>query len=65
MKRLTFWFFISLLFLLYGLIILAMGIYYWVTHVVGPNTSAHVSVWWGIVLLVMSGVFWVIHRKSS
>lgn len=61
--KVSFWLFVAMIFLLYGLIIFATGVYYWVAHVSGPNTAYHVSVWWGLVLCAMSGVFFVINRS--
>lgn len=63
--KISFWFLVATLFLLYGLIILAAGIYYWVANVSGPNTAYHVSVWWGLLLCLLSGVFFVVNRSKN
>lgn len=55
--KVSFWLFVATLFLLYGLIIMGTGIYYWVYGSDGPNTMYHVSVWWGLVMCAMSLVF--------
>lgn len=63
--KVTFWLFVASIFLLYGLIIFASGVYYWAAQVSGPNTQYHVSVWWGLLLCAMSVVFFLINHKSS
>lgn len=63
--KISFWFFVALIFLLYGLIILGSGIYYWVTQMTGPNVAYHVSVWWGLVLCAMSGLFFYFNKIST
>ena len=63
--KISFWFFVAMIFLLYGLIILGSGIYYWMTAATGPNVAYHVSVWWGLVLLVMSGIFFIFNKVTT
>lgn len=63
--KISFWFFVAMLFLLYGFIILVSGIYYWVVGATGPNVALHVSVWWGLVLLVVSGVFFFFNKITT
>lgn len=62
--KVTFWLFVALIFLLYGVIIFATGVYYWVTQAIGPNTAYHVSVWWGLLLMVVSVFFFRLNALS-
>jgi hypothetical protein len=53
------WFFIGILLLAYGVLILGAGLYEFVspperTVVLG---ELHAGVWWGILLLVLGGVY--------
>lgn len=53
------WFFVGLLLLVYGLLIMASGILEW-SH--PPNTvlaEKHAPVWWGLLLLVLGLVYCV------
>jgi uncharacterized membrane protein HdeD (DUF308 family) len=69
-KRLiSIWFFIGVLLLVYGIVILAAGIYD--TYIPPPEHTVlenlHAAVWWGAFLLVM-GAFYTYqffpHRKK-
>lgn len=60
--KISFWLFVASIFLLYGVIILATGVYYWVAQVAGPNIQYHVSVWWGLLLCIMSLIFFKINK---
>ena len=51
------WFFVGLLLLVYGILILASGIAEW-GHL--PNTvlaEKHAPVWWGLLLLVLGSAY--------
>jgi hypothetical protein len=51
------WFFVGLLLLIYGIIILATGLREW-SHL--PDTvlaDLHAPVWWGALLIVLGGVY--------
>lgn len=58
------WYFIGLLLLVYGVIILGAGIYQ-LSH--PPDTvlsELHVAIWWGALMLVIGVVYVYIHRPG-
>lgn len=60
--RITIWFFIGLLLLIYGGMILGYGVYEWATGNYVPGvqlTNLHMPVWWGGVLGVL-GLFYAV-----
>jgi hypothetical protein len=60
------WFFIGILLLAYGVLILGAGLYEFVSpperHVV--LGELHAGVWWGILLLVLGGIYTVKFKPS-
>ena len=62
--KLNFWLFVSGLFLLYGIIIFACGVYYIMTGATGFTHQFHPSLWWGGILLLASIVFFIISKKN-
>lgn len=55
------WFFVGMLLLIYGILILIQGITEWSNP---PNTelsNLHPTVWWSFVLIVLGGIFCVKH----
>jgi hypothetical protein len=60
-KSLSIWFFIGAIMAVYGLIILAAGIYAYVVPPVVELTLAnlHAAIWWGLLMLVI-GLFYVV-----
>ena len=63
--KIGFWFLVAAIFLLYGAIIFATGIYYWTTNANVPNAAYHVSVWWGLIMIAMGFLFLYFNRKSQ
>ncbi len=58
------WYFIGLLLLVYGVIILGAGIYQ-LSH--PPDTvlsNLHATIWWGALMLVIGVVYVYIHRPG-
>ena len=51
------WFFIGVLLLFYGVVILAEGLYELSAPATHPVVlaSLHINIWWGLLLLVMGG----------
>ncbi len=62
--KITFWWFVAVIFLLYGLIIFGSGVYYWVEKISGPNVNIHVSIWWGLVLCAVSAIFFAVNKRN-
>ena len=58
------WFFVGILFLVYGVLILGSGLAEW-SH--PPDTvlsNLHAPVWWGALLIVLGGVYSYSFRPS-
>jgi hypothetical protein len=58
------WFFVGVLFLVYGVLILGSGLAEW-PH--PPNTvlsELHAPVWWGALLIILGGVYCAIFRPG-
>ena len=65
--RITIWFFIGVLLLLYGAMILGYGLYEWSTGVYPQGvqlTVLHTPVWWGGLLAAL-GVFYVVKFRPG
>ena len=59
------WFFVGLLFLVYGVLILGNGLAEW-SH--PPDTvlaELHAPVWWGGLLIVLGGIYCVVFRPGK
>lgn len=61
------WFFVGVLLLVYGVLILGSGLAEW-SH--PPDTvlaELHAPIWWGALLIVLGGVYCIVFRpgKSS
>ncbi len=59
------WFFVGVLLLVYGVMILVSGLVEW-SH--PPNTilaNLHAPVWWGGLLVVLGGAYCLIFRPSK
>ena len=58
------WFFVGVLFLVYGVLILGTGLAEW-PH--PPNTvlsELHAPVWWGALLMILGGIYCTIFRPG-
>jgi len=51
------WFFVGIILLIYGIIILATGIYEYSSPPPTVLASTHPAVWWGALLTVIGGVY--------
>ena len=56
-KIIPVWFFVGVILLVYGLIILATGIYEFSSPPPTVLSSTHPAVWWGALLIVIGGVY--------
>lgn len=61
------WFFIGVLLLFYGIVILAQGLYELGTPTTRQIVLAdlHINIWWGILLLAMGGWYTVHFRPKK
>jgi len=58
------WFFVGVLFLVYGVLIFVSGLTEW-SHL--PNTveaELHAPVWWGLLLIVLGSVYCFLFRPG-
>ncbi|MGC2195982.1 MAG: hypothetical protein WA628_15000 [Terriglobales bacterium] len=58
------WFFVGVLFLVYGLLIFVSGLSEW-SHL--PNTveaELHAPVWWGFLLIVLGSLYCILFRPG-
>ena len=51
------WFFVGVILLIYGIIILATGIYEFSSPPPTVLASTHPAVWWGALLTVIGGIY--------
>ena len=51
------WFFVGVLLLLYGILILGTGIAEWSSPPNVVHAELHAAVWWGILLTLMGAVY--------
>ena len=59
------WFFVGVLFLVYGLLILASGLAEWSHPANTVEAGLHAPVWWGAVLAVLGSVYCVLFRPGK
>lgn len=66
-KSISIWFFIGLLILIYGVLILGAGIAEWSSPPPVVMANLHVGIWWGglLVLLGASYVYFFRPRKNQ
>ncbi len=60
------WYFVGLILLIVGFIVLAAGIYYLFVpdHHPIELTGLHINIWWGIILMIGGSVMAYANRKS-
>ena len=58
------WFFVGVILLTYGLIILATGIYEFSSPPPTVLSSTHPAVWWGALLIVIGGVYVYLYKPG-
>ncbi|HUL16555.1 MAG TPA: hypothetical protein VLV88_11195 [Terriglobales bacterium] len=59
------WFFVGLLLLIYGVLILASGLAEWPHPPDTVLSNLHAPVWWGALLIVIGGGYVAIYRPKS
>lgn len=58
------WFFVGVLFLIYGALILASGLSEWSTPPDTRLASLHAPVWWGGLMFVVGAVYTLAFRRK-
>jgi hypothetical protein len=60
------WFFVGVILLIYGVLILATGIYEFAHPPSTVLSNLHPSIWWGALLVVIGGIYVYLYlpRKS-
>jgi FtsH-binding integral membrane protein len=59
------WFFVGVILLIYGLIILGTGIYEFSSPPPTVLASTHPAVWWGALLAVIGGIYVYIYMPKK
>ena len=58
------WFFVGVILLIYGVIILATGLYEFSNPPATTLAELHPAVWWGALLTILGGVYVYLPKKS-
>jgi hypothetical protein len=58
------WFFVGVLFLVYGVLILGSGLLEWPHPPKTVLSELHAPVWWGALLIILGGVYCTIFRPG-
>lgn len=59
------WFFVGLLFLIYGVMIFVSGLLRWSNPPSGVElTNLHAPVWWGALLIVVGAIYCALFRPG-
>jgi len=59
------WFFVGIILLIYGVIVLATGIYELSNPPPTVLTSLHPALWWGGLLTIVGGVYVYVHMPKK
>ncbi len=59
------WFFVGVILFVYGLIILATGIYEYSSPPPTVLANLHPALWWGAFLTVLGGIYVYIHKPKK
>ena len=59
------WFFVGVILLIYGILILATGIYEFHSPPSTVLANLHPALWWGVLLIILGGLFVYIHMPKK
>jgi FtsH-binding integral membrane protein len=59
------WFFVGIILLIYGILILATGIYEFSHPPATVLAQSHPAVWWGALLTILGGVYVLVHMPKK
>ena len=65
-ELLSIWFFVGVMVLLYGAVLLPYGAWAWFAHHEAPTAlhQYHPTFWWGLLLTVFGGLYTIRYRPS-
>lgn len=65
-EALSIWFFVGIMTLLYGLVLLPYGAYTWFGHHEAPTVlnQLHPTFWWGLLLTIFGGAYTFLYRPK-
>ncbi len=67
-EMLSIWFFVSIVLGAFGLIILAMGIFHYISPPPNPTyqlAHLHADLWWGIIMLLAATALFFLDKRSK
>ena len=59
------WFFVGVLFLIYGVLIFASGLREWPHPPATVEAELHAPVWWGALLIVLGAIYCLLFRPGK
>jgi hypothetical protein len=59
------WFFVGVLFLIYGVLIFASGLAEWSHPPATVEAELHAPVWWGALLIVLGAIYCLLFRPGK
>lgn len=59
------WFFVGVLLLIYGILILIQGIAEWSSPPDTVLSNLHPTFWWSFILIILGGIFCAKHRPGK
>jgi hypothetical protein len=66
-EALSIWFFVGMITLLYGLVLVPYGAYAWFGHHEAPTVlhNLHPTFWWGLLLLIFGAAYTLKYRPGK
>jgi hypothetical protein len=64
-RMLPVWFFVGVILLIYGVIILATGIYEFHNPPPTVLSNLHPALWWGALLTILGGIYVLVHMPKK
>jgi hypothetical protein len=59
------WFFVGVILLIYGIIILGTGIYEYSSPPPTVLSSTHPALWWGALLIIIGGIYVYVYKPKK
>jgi len=64
-RMLPVWFFVGIILLIYGVLILGSGIAEYSSPPATVLGNLHPAIWWGALLIVLGAIFTLVHRPRK